>query len=237
MLHLILACAVRSTEPTTAPADPRPEAHAHAAHHGGDGATMHHRFDDPQRWSAVFDDPARDAWQRPDELVAALQLAPGATVADIGAGTGYFNRRLAGAVGPQGRVIAVDIEPALVEHMRARAAQEATPNVEPRLGAPADPGLKPGEVDLVLLVNTYHHIDGRVAYFSALKAAMKPGGRLVVVDYRPDGDPEIGPPPAHRLAPEAVSAELGQAGWTAGRSLDVLPQQFVLEFGVPPSSH
>src|SRR5687768_11972297 len=97
----LLAC---STGPAEEPAaDPRHAAHEHAEHHGGgDGATMHHRFEDAERWSKVFDDPARDAWQKPAELVAALGLKPGAVVADVGAGTGYFERHLAAAVGPTG---------------------------------------------------------------------------------------------------------------------------------------
>ncbi len=88
---------------------------------------MHHRFDDVERWTAVFDDPERDAWQHPTELVAALDLQPGDVVADIGAGTGYFNPHLADAVGEQGRVIPIEVETALVEHMTGRAIDEATP--------------------------------------------------------------------------------------------------------------
>jgi SAM-dependent methyltransferase len=193
---------------------------------------MHHRFEDADQWSKVFDDPARDAWQEPAELVASLQLQPGQSVADIGAGTGYFERHLAAAVGPTGRVIAIDIEPDMVAHLSERARREETPQVEARLGAPDDPKLAPGEVDLVLLVDTYHHVDDRVAYFGRLKAALRPGGRLVVVDFRPDGDPAIGPPLAHRLTPDQVRDELGRAGWTPLAAPDLLPQQYVLVFGL-----
>ena len=210
------------------------DGHAHAEGHGhahGDDATVHHRFDDAARWAKVFDDPARDAWQKPAELVAALDLHPGQVVADIGAGTGYFNRKLARAVGPDGRLIAVDVEPTLIEHMTARAARELTPNVEARLGAFDDPGLADDEVDLVLLVDTYHHIDDRRGYFGRLLDAMKPGGRLVVVDFKP-GDLPVGPPPQHRISVVQVTDELTRAGWELQGSPDLLPYQFVRIYGV-----
>lgn len=199
-------------------------AHHHEA--ADDGALVEHRFDDVQRWVKAFDDPARDAWQQPAALVAALQVTPGSTVADIGAGTGYFNRTLAAAVGPTGRVIAVDIEPNLVEHMKTRAAAEGSPQVEARLGAPSDPKLAAGEVDLVLLVDTYHHIDGRRDYFTRLGAALKPQGRLVVVDFKP-GEQPVGPPADHKVPPEQVKQELAAAGWSLVADLELLPYQFV----------
>lgn len=225
MWSLLLACA--EAPPVPAPPTAPPKVEGPPAAEAGDHATMHHRFDDPARWSAVFDDPARDAWQRPAALVAALGLAPGATVADVGAGTGYFEGPLAAAVGPAGKVLAVDIEPALIEHLRARAAKEGWTNVEPRLGTPADPALKPGEVDLVLLVDTWHHVDGRVAWAERLKAAGKPGMRLVVVDFDPASDDDLGPPKDHRLPPETVERELAAAGWTVVDRPAVLPHQYV----------
>jgi len=195
-------------------------------HHGGDHATVTHRFDDAEKWSEVFDDPARDAWQKPAELIAALDIQPGSTVSDIGAGTGYFSAHLSRAVGEQGRVIAVDIEETLVVHMMKRAETEGTANVSPRLGKPDNPGLTAEEVDLILLVDTYHHIEGRTEYFTRLLDALKPGGRLVVVDFKP-GELPVGPPEDHRIPQEKVLSELTAAGWLPGASLDVLPHQFV----------
>lgn len=218
---LVTLLAATAAQPHAPPADAT-QAPAH-----GDHATVHHRFEDVDRWVEVFDDPARAAWQRPAELVAALGLAPGSIVADVGAGTGYFNPHLARAVGPTGRVIAIDIEPGFVAHMTARAAREGTPQVQPRLGQPDDPGLAPAEADLVLLVDTYHHIDDRVAWFTRLREGVKPGGRLAVVDFKA-GDLPVGPPPQHRVPVEQVIAELDQAGWTVSARPDLLPHQFVV---------
>ncbi|MEZ4238377.1 MAG: methyltransferase domain-containing protein [Myxococcota bacterium] len=191
--------------------------------------TVSHPFHDAARWADVFDDPARDAWQRPEALVEALRLRPGDTVADVGAGTGYFEPHLARAVGPEGHVLAVDIEPELVDHMRARFADTGLQTVEARLGAADDPALPAHEVDLVLLVDTYHHIGDRVDYFARLKDALAKKGRLVIVDFRADRDGP-GPPKAHRIPAEQVVAELAEAGWKLKRDHgDLLPEQYVLE--------
>lgn len=225
LLLVLLALADDPAPHHAAPHEGAP--HAHAPPHG---ATVHHRFDDAARWSQVFDDPARDAWQKPSELVAALGIVPGSTVADVGAGTGYFNPHLAAAVGPEGTVLAIDIEPTLVAHMTERAAREGTPQVEPRLGAADDPGLRRREADLVMLVDTYHHVSDRVAYFSRLRKGVDKDGRLVIVDFRADVDTPVGPPREHRLPEATVREELDAAGWTWTGSVDLLPHQYVLVF-------
>ena len=124
----------------------------------------------------MFDDPKRDGWQKPHEVIQALALKPDATVADIGAGTGYFSVRLAHRV-PKGKVYAVDLEPDMVRHLAARAKREQLPNVLAVQAAPDDPRL-PQKVDLVLLVDTYHHLGDPVRYFSALKQGLAPQGRV-----------------------------------------------------------
>lgn len=118
------------------PAVAAPERDAH-----GHDATMHHRFDDVEQWVKVFDDPARDAWQKPEKVIRFLGVRPGQSVADLGAGTGYFTVRLARAVGPHGKVFAVDIEPTLVDHLRERAAKAGWTQVVPILAAADDPKL------------------------------------------------------------------------------------------------
>jgi ubiquinone/menaquinone biosynthesis C-methylase UbiE len=230
-----LACGGSTPPPASTPSAHADKHDGHAkgndGHAEGDHATVRHRFDDVERWVKAFDDPARDAWQRPADVVAALALEPGHVVADIGAGTGYFNPHLAAAVGPEGTVVAADVEPNLVAHMEARAKTDGNPQVKPRQIPYDDPGLKPAEVDRVLLVDTYHHIDARVAWFGKLTAAMKPGGKLVIVDFKP-GDLPVGPPPSHRIPVEKVRAELAEAGWTRAGGVDSLPYQFVEVFEV-----
>ena len=200
-----------------------------AAQHGTHDATSHHDFADVAKWSAVFDDPARDAWQKPAALVGALGLAPGATVADVGAGTGYLTRYLSAAVGPTGTVLAVDTEPTLVAHLRERAEQEGLANVVPILASAANPRLPAHGVDLVLLLDTYHHIDDRLTYLRNLHAAMRPGGRVAVVDWKKEKLP-VGPPAEHKLRRELVVDEMRAAGWDLASEPDVLPYQYFLIF-------
>ena len=196
---------------------------------GSHDATTHQSFADVEYWHRVFDDPARDAWQKPDALVGALALRPGMAVADLGAGTGYLSRRLAAAVEPGGTVYAVETEPRLVERLRARAEAERTTNVVPVLASFDNPRLPTAGVDLVLVLDTYHHIDDRLAYFGALRRVLRPGGRLAVVDWH-KRDLPVGPPAEHKLAREQVLDELAAAGWVLDAEPDVLPYQYVLVF-------
>lgn len=186
----------------------------------------HHRFDDAASWSKVFDDPARDAWQKPADVVAAMAIAPGMAVADVGAGTGYFEPYLSRAVGPDGRVYAVDIEPDMVRWIGDRAAREGLANVTAAQAAPDDPKLAPASVDRVLVVDVWHHLDDRPAYAAKLAAALRPGGAVYVVDFTKDSP--HGPPKHARLSPEEVSAELGQAGLTTAKIDAGLPYQYVI---------
>lgn len=186
----------------------------------------HHRFSDAHKWSQVFDDPARDAWQKPHEVVQALKLAPDAVVADIGAGTGYFAVRFAHMLA-QGRVYGVDVEPDMVKYLAERAKKENLPNLRPVTGAPASPNL-PAPVDLVILVDVYHHIDQREAYFRNLRGSLKPGGRIAIIDFRLDSP--SGPPKSVRIAPDRVKTELKQAGYALSEEHAFLPRQYFLIF-------
>ena len=189
-----------------------------------------HGFGDAEHWAQVFDDPARDAWQKPHEVIQALALAPDAVVADIGAGTGYFALRLAAMV-PAGRVYAVDVEPDMVAHVAERAKREKRSNLIAVVAAPDNPRLTE-KADVILLVNVYHHIDQRDRYFSRLRASLKPGGRLAVIDFRLDS-PD-GPPKAARIPPERVVAELKAAGYSLTQEHDFLPRQYFLVFRPAP---
>ena len=190
-----------------------------------------HSFADTAKWASQFDDPARDAWQKPHEVLEALALTPRMAVVDIGSGTGYFTMRIARHV-PAGTVTGVDAEPQMVLHLRQRAAKEGLKNVVTRQGKPDTAGLAPKSADLVLLVDTYHHIDRRVAYFTRLREALRPGGRLAVIDFRPDAP--NGPPPAERIGVAQVKAELAEAGFRQSKEFDFLPNQFFLMFEAAP---
>jgi SAM-dependent methyltransferase len=185
-----------------------------------------HRFKDAERWARVFDDPARAAWQKPDEVIKALGLASDAKVADIGAGTGYFSARLARALA-SGRVYAVDAEPDMVRYLGDRAKREGLANLVPVQAGERDPKL-PEPVDLALLVDVYHHVPARVQYFEALRGCLRPDGRLAIVDFRLDSP--RGPPRTARIAPERVKEELGRAGYALVAEHAFLPDQYFLVF-------
>ena len=188
--------------------------------------THRHRFHDADTWAKVFDDPARDAWQKPHEVIEALGLAPNASVADIGSGTGYFAVRLAHRV-PKGRVYGVDTEPSMVKHLAERANRDGLANLVSLAGAPDDARL-PEKVDLILLVDVYHHIAGREKYFRKLQDSLKPEGRLAIIDFREDAP--MGPPKRGRISAERVRAELGRAGYAPAEEHRFLPNQYFLVF-------
>jgi SAM-dependent methyltransferase len=205
--------------------------HGHMGGHGdtsGAASTegFHRRFNDAEKWAKEFDNPERDAWQKPEEVLDALHLQPASLVADIGAGTGYFSARIAKRV-PAGKVFAADIEPDMVRYLGLRAEREHLPNLTP-VRARADAANLPEPVDLVLVVDTYHHIDDRTRYFAALKSSLRPHGRLVIIDFRPESP--TGPPAQHRIPPERVTQELGAAGYVLTDKFDFLPRQYGLIF-------
>jgi ubiquinone/menaquinone biosynthesis C-methylase UbiE len=220
-------------EPDTAPpAEKGKHGHKHGGHQPSDetdDATTRHSFGDVERWVEVFDDPERAGWQKPEEVVRALSLKKGMNVADIGAGTGYFNPYLARAVAPGGKVFASDLESKLVEHMKARAVKEKTPNVVTILAEADDPKLPDGRLDLILIVDTYHHFDDRLLYFRTLKKTFRPGGRLVIIDFLKKELP-IGPAVDHKLTSDQVIAELKTAGYRLSEKHDFLPYQYFLIF-------
>jgi SAM-dependent methyltransferase len=192
--------------------------------------TREHSFAGAEHWAKVFDDPARDAWQKPHEVITALSPAPDWVVADIGSGTGYFAARLAHFV-PKGRVYGVDTEPEMVKYLAERAKREGLANLVSVAGSPGDAKL-PAKVDLVLLVDVYHHISDREGYFRRLRGSLKSGARLAIIDFRQDA-PE-GPPKGERIPPQQVQSELASAGFSLAKEHDFLPRQFFLVFEAKP---
>jgi SAM-dependent methyltransferase len=186
----------------------------------------HHGFRDAEKWARIFDDPARDEWQKPADVIRALKLAPEALVADIGAGTGYFAVRLARAV-PKGRVYGVDAEPEMVRYLGERAKREGLVNLTAVSAKGGDPNL-PQPVDLVILVDTYHHVPDRERYFRDLTKLLKPGGRLAIVDFTLDSP--VGPPKRARIPAERVKQELSRAGYALAEEHGFLPNQYFLVF-------
>jgi predicted methyltransferase len=168
----------------------------------------------------------RDSWQKPDEVIRALDLKSGQVVVDIGAGDGYFTRRLARALAPQGKVIGLEIKSNLVEEMASDAKRLGLANYEARLVTTDDPKLEPASTDLIFLCDTYHHIASRVAYFKKVGQALRPGGRLVILDMvRTSRNTD------HSIVKEEVVDELKQAGYRLVKEFDfLLPRQYFLVF-------
>jgi predicted methyltransferase len=153
------------------------------------------------------------------------------TAVDLGAGTGYFLRYLSVAVGDEGRVLALDIEPATIDWLLARIEKEELRNVHPAVVTPDDPALAAHSVDRILIANTWHHIPGRVVYAEKLVAPLRPGGLLLIVDFRMDS-PE-GPPRDRRLSSNTVVSELEAAGFVVQILEESLPYHYVVVGRVP----
>ena len=174
----------------------------------------------------------RDWWQRPDEVVAALAIAPGQSVADVGAGNGYFVDRLAAEVGPTGRVFATDVQHPMLEDLEARVNERALTNVAVVRGEFDRPALPDACCDLMLFANVYKEIDDRVSYMKHARAALRPGGRIAILGFRADVRGP-GPPASARLPAERVIEELRAAGFELGAQHEFLPRQYLLVFEDP----
>ena len=181
---------------------------------------QHHPPRDAAEYAKVLEDSSRDAWQKPHEVILALKLDPGEVVADIGAGSGYFTRRLARHAA---KVYAVDVDRALLDRIGE------IDKVERVHAAPDDPKLPPRSVDTIFICNVLHHIHQRPAYYAKLAHALKPGGRIVIIDFHKKPLP-VGPPPAMKLSEGEVRKELEAAGFRLERSETFLPHQYFLTF-------
>jgi ubiquinone/menaquinone biosynthesis C-methylase UbiE len=199
-------------------------------HQGQQHHDPQHSFADTDQWVQEFENAERDAQQKPDEVVRALNLSPGDDVADIGAGTGYFARRFAKAVGDTGIAYAVDLEPNMLRYVAERAQKDGQTNIVPVLATASSPMLAPDSVDLFFICNTIHHIGNRQAYYKILAQDLRAGGRLAIVDFRKDAELTHGPDKTMRLAREALIDELTQAGFRLTQEHDFLPAQYFLIF-------
>ncbi len=173
--------------------------------------------------------PEREAEERTDLLLAGLKLTPGETVADLGAGSGYFSWRIAKEVGEKGTVLAVDIQPEMLEVLARNMARRGVKNVKPVLGTNTDPGLPAGTVDLILMVDVYHEFDRPYEMTESMLRGLKPGGRLVFVEYRGE-DPEIPIKLVHKMTEAQVRKEMAPWPLEWVETLRVLPQQHMIVF-------
>ncbi len=185
-------------------------------------AQQHHPPQSAAEYARVLEDPARDGWQKPHEVLEALQLKGTETIADIGAGTCYFARRFARRAA---LVYAVDIDAGLLEICR----KDAPANLKTVLSVPDDPKLADGAADLIFFCDVLHHIQNRAAYLERVRRALKSGGRVAVIDFHKRPLP-VGPGPAMKIARETMVEEFEKAGFQRVQEFDFLPYQYFLVF-------
>jgi precorrin-6B methylase 2 len=177
--------------------------------------------------AAWLDRPEREAEEAPSKAIAALGIAPGAVVADVGAGSGYYTVRLAHVVGPGGRVVATDLQPGMLDLIRAKIERQGLTNVTLVQGRSDDPNLPPATFDLIVLVDVYHELASPQVFVRKLREALKPDGRLVLIEFRLE-DPRVPIREVHKMSVSQVRQELGADGFQIDRVIDVLPWQHII---------
>ncbi len=171
----------------------------------------------------------RESEEAPSAAIESLGIQKGMTIADVGAGTGYFSIRMARRVGPTGKIYANDIQPEMLDRLREKAQKDGITNVETVLGSEADPKLPPGKMDIVVMVDVYHELSQPQAMLQKIRAALKPDGRLILLEYRKE-DPTIPIRPEHKMSIVEVRTELEAEGFKLDKVLDTLPRQHILFF-------
>jgi len=190
---------------------------------------MHKLHQDPKAYIALLEDPQRDAYQKPHEVTMALDIKEGETVADIGAGSGYFALRLAHHVGDKGRVYAVDINPDMIVYMNRRIRDMQLKNIETILAAPDDPLLMDASIDRFFICDTWHHIANQTQYLALMKKALKPGGQVVMIEFHKKELP-VGPPVEMKIAREDLVRQMETNGFKLAKEHTFLPYQYFLVF-------
>jgi ubiquinone/menaquinone biosynthesis C-methylase UbiE len=177
--------------------------------------------------AAWLERPERESEEAPTKAIDALELTEGMVVADIGAGSGYYTARMAKKVGPRGRVYATDIQPGMIALLDRRIKDEGLTNVTTILGGMEDPGLPPRAIDLAIMVDVYHELQQPQLFLQRLKDAFKPGGRLVLLEFRKE-DPKIPILEVHKMSVAEVKAEMEAEGYALEKVIDVLPWQHII---------
>ena len=196
-------------------------------------ACTHHRGpSDINEYIHHLEDSGRDEYQKPDEVIRALDLKPGMIIADIGAGSGYFTRRFSRAIGPTGTVIAVDVEPQMLDYNQQHISDlGSTSRTRFILATPDNPSLPAGQVDLIFFCNVYHHLDDTVPYIEKAKSALAPNGRIAVIDfYHDERSGKLGFSKHHLVPQERVMEDMQTAGFKLVKEHTFLPRQYFLEF-------
>jgi ubiquinone/menaquinone biosynthesis C-methylase UbiE len=179
-----------------------------------------------------LDREEREREEQPEKAIAQLNLKPGMMVGDVGAGTGYYSIRIAKLIGPLGLVYANDIQSGMLDKLRERAAAANVTNIVPVLGSEADPKLPPGKLDLVIMVDVYHELSRPQRMLEGIKESLKPGGRLVLLEYRKE-DPSVPIRPEHKMSVDEVKAEVTPEGFRFEKVVDKLPWQHIIFFRKP----
>jgi predicted methyltransferase len=185
---------------------------------------------------ALMDDPRRTEWQQPERVVAQLQIQPGDSVADIGAGTGYFTFPFSQKVGESGTVYALDVDESLIAALKLRARNEGRTNIRALLTPPNDPALPKSSTDLIFLCDTHIFIEKRVTYFVRLRESLKETGRLAIISFNMKPEIPGAPPRQMRISREQTIQEAEQAGFVLKAEHSFLPNQYFLVFGKKPLS-
>ena len=194
-----------------------------------DEREMHRLHSDPKSYIAALEDPKRDAYQKPQEVMMALGLKTGEVIADIGAGSGYFTFRLAHHVGEKGKVYAVDVSPDMILHINRRIRELKVNNVLSILADPDDPLLPDRSVNRFFFSESWHHIENQTKYLSLIKRMLKPGGQVVMIDFH-KRDLPVGPPIQMNIAREDLIKQMESNGLRLAKEHTFLPYQYFLVF-------
>ena len=190
---------------------------------------MHELHNEPKSYIGALDDPKRDAYQKPHEVLTALNIKPGEVIADIGAGSGYFTFRLSHHVGDKGKIYAVDVSPDMVRHINRRIRETKTTNVVTVLADPDDPLLPDQSVNRFFICDVWHHVENQTQYLSSMKKMLKPGGEIVMIDFHKKELP-FGPPMQMKIAREDLIKQMEANAFKLSKEHPFLPHQYFLVF-------
>ncbi|MEW5976091.1 MAG: methyltransferase domain-containing protein [Acidobacteriota bacterium] len=196
---------------------------------------MHALHGNPREYIARLEDPKRDAYQKPAEVLSALGLQEGEVIADIGAGSGYFAFRFAPLVGHLGRIYAVDVSPDMILHLNRRIRDLGSGNVVTVLAEPNDPLLPDASIDRFFICNTWHHIRDQKQYLALMRRMLKPGGQIIMIDFHKKELP-VGPPLEMKISRDELLSQMRAGGFHLASEHSFLPYQYFLVFTPSPSS-